>query len=108
MVRELLSSPCWFCSTVALALVVYACGRSIYEMVKKRWSLTHIAKRMTRIEQKLDEVKEATKPAPRPPRLRLVLNAAKKPPRPSKENVVYAEFGKRRKMPPDEPPPGAA
>jgi hypothetical protein len=109
MVRELLGSPCWFCSTIALAFVAYGLGMSVYEMIKKRWSLASIAKRLTRIEGKLAEKKTEPVRTKDRPHLRLVHGGKPKKPDPSPPgNVVRADFGKRSKTPPEDPPSGAA
>lgn len=73
MVRELLSSPCWFFATCALFVVVYGLGTAIVEIVKKRWSLSTISKRLTRIERKLKGESSVRASPPREkPDLRLV------------------------------------
>ena len=95
MVRELLSSPCWFCATIAFAFVAYGLGRSIYDMMGKRWSLATIAKRLSRIEEKLDRQVIPPKTTIRRGKLRLV-------------HSVPDKSKKRPKPPTDSGPPGAA
>lgn len=92
MVQQVLSSPCWFCATCVLLLLVYGLGSALAETVRKRWSLTTIAKRLTRIERRLDE-----RSAPR--------KEHKPPVRKVKNNVVYLDD---YRPPADSEPPEAS